>query len=49
MSNFREMTPQLLQNGCPKNFRLLRYEHIICHFEARGLEILLTEIVSRNI
>ena len=37
MSNFREMTQQLLQNGCPKNLKLLQYEHIICHFNARGL------------
>ena len=40
MSNFREMTPQWLQNGCPKKIRLLKYEHIIYSFEARNLEIL---------
>ena len=26
MNNIREMTPQLLQNGCPKNFRLLNMD-----------------------
>ena len=26
MSNFRKMTPQWLQNGCPKNFKLLKHE-----------------------
>ena len=40
MSDFREMTPQWLQNGCPKKFKLLKYEHIIPSFEARNLEIL---------
>ena len=39
MSKFREMTPQWLQNGCPKNFKLLKYEYIIYHFKARDLEI----------
>ena len=39
MSNFREMTPQWLQNGWPKKFKLLKYEHIIYIFEARGMEI----------
>ena len=39
MSNFREMAPQWLQNGCSKNLKLLKYEHIIYHFKARGLEI----------
>ena len=33
------MDPQWLQNDCSKNFRLLKYEHIIYHFKARGLEI----------
>ena len=32
MSNFREM----LRKGSRKNFRLLKYEHIIYHFKARG-------------
>ena len=36
MSNFHEMTPQWLQK---KNFRLLKYEHIIVSSEARDLEI----------
>ena len=45
MSNFRKMTPQRLQNGCPKNFKLLKYEHIIYHFKARDLEL---EITSKN-
>ena len=40
MSNFREITPQWLENGCPKKFKLLIYEHIIYSFEARNLEIL---------
>ena len=39
MSNFREMAPQWLRNSCSKNFKLLKYEHIIYHFKARGLEI----------
>ena len=39
MSNFREITPQYRQNGCQKNFKLLKYEHIIYHFKARDLEI----------
>ena len=34
MSNFREVTPLLPQNGCPKNLKLLKYI-----FEARDLEI----------
>ena len=34
------MTPEWLRNGCPKNFKLLKYEHIIGSFEARNLEIL---------
>ena len=29
MSNCREMTPQKLRNGSRKNFKLLKYEHII--------------------
>ena len=40
MNNFREMAPQWPRNGCSqKNFKLLKYEHIIYHFKARGLEI----------
>ena len=39
MSNFREMAPQWLQNGCSKKFKLLKYEYVIYHFKARGLEI----------
>ena len=35
MSNFHEMTPQGLQ----KDFRFLKYEHIIYSFEVRDLEI----------
>ena len=35
MSNFREMAPERLL----KNFKLLKYEHVIYHFKARGLEI----------
>ena len=29
MSNFHEMNSQWLQNGCPKKFKLFKYEHII--------------------
>ena len=28
MSNFREVIPQWLQNGCRKNFNIIKYEHI---------------------
>ena len=38
MSNFRENDSEWLRDGCPKNFKLLKYEHIIYHFEARDLE-----------
>ena len=34
MSNFREITPQRLQNGCSKKFQTLKYEHITYHFKA---------------
>ena len=41
---------QFLRNGSgtavQKNFKLIKYEHIIYHFEARGLEI---SNISRNI
>ena len=40
MSKFSEMTPQLLRIGVRKNFKLLKYEHIIYSFEARNLEFL---------
>ena len=33
MSNFREMTPQWLQNADRKNFKLFKSEHIIYNFE----------------
>ena len=33
------MTLQWLRNGCPKNSKLLQYEHIIYHFKAHDLEI----------
>ena len=49
MSNFREMGPQWLQNGCSENFKLLKYEHVIYHFKAHGLEISNKELLSRNI
>ena len=39
MSNFRKMTPQWLQNGYQKKFKLLKYEHIIYSFKARNLKI----------
>ena len=28
MSNFREMAPKWLQNGCSKTSKILKYEHI---------------------
>ena len=37
-SKFREMIPQWLQ-AVRKNFKLLKYEHIIYRFEARDLKI----------
>ena len=40
MSNFHEMAPQWRQDGCSKNFKLLKYEQIIFHFKAGGVEIL---------
>ena len=41
MSKFlRNGPPKWLQIGCPKKFKLLKYEHIINHFKARDLEIL---------
>ena len=39
MSNFREMTPQRLQDGSRKKCKLLKYEHIINSFEEGDLEI----------
>ena len=39
MSNFRETTPKLLQNGCLKKFQFSKYEHIIDQFKARDTEI----------
>ena len=39
MSNFREMSPQRFRNGSRKNFKLLKYAHVIYSFEARDLEI----------
>ena len=49
MSNFREKTLQWPQNGCPKKFQTLKYEHIAHSFEARALEILNMYLLSRNI
>ena len=52
MSNFREMTLKWLQNGCSKNFKLLKYEPIIYlynHFKALCLEISNIKLLSRNI
>ena len=40
MSNFCEITLQWLQNGCPKNFKLLKYEHI-------NMKIILKHIIWR--
>ena len=41
MSNIRrEMTQQRLYNGCSKKIsKLLKYQHIIYHFKAHGMEI----------
>ena len=39
MSNFRKMTSQRLHKGSRKNFKLVKYEHIIYSFEVRDLEI----------
>ena len=36
---FSEMAPQCSGTAVQKNFKLIKYEHIIHHFEARGLEI----------
>ena len=33
--DFPEMTSQWLQNGCPKNFKLLKYQHIILSLEIK--------------
>ena len=49
MNNFREMTLQKLRNECPKNFKLLKYEHIIYHFKVLDLEIPLIQIVLQDI
>ena len=49
MSNFREMTPQRLQNGCSKNCKLLKYEHITDHIKASDLEIPLIYKMFRDI
>ena len=38
MSKFSRNDSQWLRNGCPKNFKLLKYEHITYSFEARNLE-----------
>ena len=40
------MTPQWLRNDCPKNLKLLKYEHIIYHFKARDLKIPLIGVVG---
>ena len=34
------MTPQMAPERVSKNFKLLKYEHIIYHLKARDLEIL---------
>ena len=39
MSNFREIGGFRPFSEVRKNFKLLEYEHIIYHFEARDLEI----------
>ena len=39
MSKFSRNDSQSLRSGCPKKFKLLKYEHIIHHFKARDLEI----------
>ena len=39
MSNFREMLHKSSSKAPEKNFKLLKYKHIIYSFEARDLEI----------
>ena len=39
MSKFREMTPHGSRMGVRKNFKLLKYEHILTYFKASDLEI----------
>ena len=36
---FAKWLPKWLRSGCPKKFKLLKYEHVIYHFKARDLEI----------
>ena len=43
------MTPNGFGMGIRKNFKLLKYEHIIYSFEARNLEILNMGLLSRSI
>ena len=40
MNNFRKMPKNLAIFGCPKNFKLLKYERIIYDLKARDPEIL---------
>ena len=47
MSNFREMTPKLLQNDCPKNSKLLKCELIMYSPEARDREFSNMSLLSR--
>ena len=39
MSKCSQNDSQWHWNGCPKNFKLLKYEHNKYHFKARDLEI----------
>ena len=41
MSKVSRNDSTMAWDGCPKNFKLLKYEHIVYHFKARDLEILL--------
>ena len=47
------MFAKWLRNGSRtavrKSFKLLKYEHIMHHFKARGLEISNIQLLSRNI
>ena len=44
MSKFLRNDSPWLRSGCPKKFKLLKYEHVIYHFKARDLEIPFSEI-----
>ena len=41
------MTPNGSGMGVPKNFKLLKYEHVIYHFKAHDLEVSLIYFFAR--